>query len=129
MKKRFEFDLLIRIFIGLVFLSAAVYRIFNFGAAEQELSNLNMPIILAIPLIMLEICIGLSFLFNFFIKQTSVVIIIFLVSALLVGFFGNFESIIQNLGELFVFSANPTDMFLHFVYLLIVIFYVFYYKK
>ena len=128
MKKKFEFDLLIRIFIGLVFLSAAVYRIFNFGAAQQELSNLNAPLFFAIPLIILELYIGASFLFNFYTKPACVIIIIFLISALLVGFFANYNLIIQNLGELFVFSANPTDMFMHFIYLLIVIFY-FFYKK
>jgi len=128
MKKKFELDLLIRIFIGLVFLSAAVYRIFNFGAAQEELLNLNMPLFLAIPLIILELYIGASFLFNFYTKPACIVIIIFLISALLVGFFGNSQLIIQDIGELFVFSADPTDMFMHFIYLLIVVLY-FSYKK
>ncbi|MHB8903562.1 MAG: DoxX family protein [Patescibacteria group bacterium] len=112
---------LLRILMGLVFITAGLFRIFYGFEAVQELRLLNLPSFLACPLIVLEIIGGLLLIFNKYLKIVLVVLIIFLIGALLNAIFLNGINLFYQAGELFVFNLTPTDFFLHFVFLIILI--------
>ena len=109
-------------FLGIVFLSAAVYRVFNYSVAMQEFSQLRVPLFFLPFTIFLEIIIGVLFLTNKKVRYASMSAAIFIVVAITFGLVSNFSNILKNITEVSVFRANPTDMLLHFVYLLIFIF-------
>ncbi|MCK5283797.1 MAG: DoxX family protein [Nanoarchaeota archaeon] len=117
------------IFLGLVFLSAGVYRILNFDAAIAEMAALNMPDFIAPIMIMFEIVMGILFLLSKGVKIAAVLSAIFLISAVIIGFIVNGSRIFSSLGELFVFNANPTDISLHLIYLALLLYIFVKYKK
>ena len=112
---------LLRILIGFVFLTAGLFRIFYGDAASQELELLNMPVILTWPLIILEIIGGSLLIFNKYLKAISIIFIIFLIGALVNAIYLDGLNLFFKAGELFVFNLTPTDFFLHFVFLIILI--------
>lgn len=119
--KKFNSEDILRILIGLVFLSAGIFRIFNVGEAELELKSLHLSNILSWPLIILEIFGGLALLFKRYFKTVTFVFIIFLFLALVNALYLNGLNFFYEASELFVFSLNSTDFFLHFVFLIILI--------
>lgn len=112
---------ILRIFLALVFLSAGVFRIVNPAAVALELKNLQLPYFLSYFLICFEIGSGLLLLFNKYLKTVSIFLSIFLLFALTRGVITNGYYIVRQVGELFVFRANPTDIFLHITFLIILI--------
>jgi len=112
---------IIRVFLALVFLSAGLFRIFNSGEAKLELINLHLPSFLSRLIIIFEITAGVVLLANKRVKYIYWLLVFFLVFILIWGLVINGPAIIQNVGELFVFNLTPTDLFLHFVFLLLVI--------
>lgn len=114
----------LRVFLGLVFLSAGIYRIFNWQSAVLEISNLNLPfaIFISVLVVTLEILGGVSFLFNFQTRITAIVFSIFIAFALIFAFLSSGQEMINNAEKLFTFQAEPTDFFLHFTYLIILIY-------
>jgi len=117
-------NFLLRLFLGLTFLSAGIYRIFNWNQAVSEFSKLGLGIswYLIILTIALEIIGGLFLIFNIKTKKVLLALIIFIVIALISAFLTNGKDIISRIGELFVFNPSPTDTFLHFAYLIILIY-------
>lgn len=107
------------VFIGLVFLSAAIYRIFNYNVGLKEFNQLGIPIFFLPFVILLEIILGLFFLLNKKVFYASLSSIIFLTIAIIIGFFSNFKIIIENISELFVFNATPTNIWLHILYIIL----------
>lgn len=105
------------VFMGVVFLSAALYRIFNYEAAVTEFTNLKLPLFLIPATILLETIIGILFIIKRYIKYASMVASIFLLIAIIIGTFSNFTNITKQIHELFVFDANPTDILLHVLYI------------
>jgi uncharacterized membrane protein YphA (DoxX/SURF4 family) len=123
MKNYFKPVALLRLFLGLVFVSAGIYRIFNWQAAVLEIHKLNLnSVYLSIFLIAIEIIGGLLLIFNIKTKKVLLVFIIFIIIALVSAFLANGKDIISKSGELFTFSPTPTDVFLHFTYLIILIY-------
>jgi len=112
---------IIRVFLALVFLSAGLFRIFNSGAAELELVNLQLPVYLSGLIIIFEIMAGLFLLMNKYVGYIYWLLVFFLIFILIWGLAINGQTIIRNAGELFAFNLTPTDLFLHFVFLLLVI--------
>ena len=112
---------IIRVFLALVFLSAGLFRIFNSGAAELELVNLQLPVYLSGLIIIFEIMAGLALLMNKYVRYIYWLLVFFLIFILIWGLAINGQTIIRNAGELFAFNLTPTDLFLHFVFLLLVI--------
>jgi len=122
-KKLFNnsFDVL-RILMALVFISAGCFRVFNSELAKLELINLHLPIFLSYILIIFEIIGGLLLLINKFVKQISILFIIFLVFALGWLLIFNGKILLNQVSELFILNSTPTDFFLHLVFLIILIF-------
>lgn len=112
---------ILRIFMAVVFLSAGFFRIFNPAAAALELQNLQLPYFLSYFLIFFEIGAGLFLLFNKYLQTISIFLSIFLLFALIRGLIINGHDVLRQAGELFVFRANPTDIFLHITFLVILI--------
>ena len=108
-----------RILMGLIFLSAGLYRILNPASAHNELISLGLPTFITWVIIILEIGGGLLLLFNKYTKQSSITFIIFLGIALGVAVKENINGIIENFQELFIFNPNPTDVFLHLIFIFI----------
>ena len=110
------FDFL-RIFLALVFLTAGIFRIFNPTIAASEFITLGLPQFLTGPMIFLEIMAGLALMFNKFTKPVYILLVIFLVFALLLAVVKDGASLLAAAGELFIFNINPTDWFLHLIFL------------
>jgi len=122
-KNKFWASALLRLFLGIIFLSAGLYRIFNWQQAVLEFSKLNLNSSYLIALmIILEIAGGLFLIFNIKTKKVLLVFIVFIVFALTGAFLSAGKDIILKSGELFIFSPTPTDVFLHFTYLIILIY-------
>jgi len=115
---------LLIIFLGLTFLSAGIFRIFNWNQAILELSGLNLSTApyLIVLIIALEVIGGLLLIFNIKTKEVLLTFSIFILIAILIAFNANGNNIIANFKELFTFSPTPTDVFLHFTYLVILIY-------
>lgn len=112
---------ILRVFLALVFLSAGLFRLFNYSGAGSEFSLLNLPISTIWLVIIFEIGAGTCLLINKFVKIVYYLLLIFIIFALIWAFVISGPTIAKQFGELFVFNLNPTDIFLHFVFFLIII--------
>jgi len=113
---------ILRIFLSLVFLSAGLFRIFNYQEVIVEFSKLEIPIIFSYIVVLFEIVAGLFLLFNIFSRQIYYLLFFFISFALIWAFIINGQELIFSVAELFVFNLDPTDVFLHFVFLLFVVY-------
>jgi len=107
--------------MGIIFLSAAIFRIFNYTLAKEELINLNLPLEILPVIILLEIMIGTLFIINKKIRFATITTIIFLSLAIVSVFILNFNKIINSIPQLMIFRADATDVFLHVVYVFLLI--------
>lgn len=114
---------LLRIFIGLVFLAAGLYRLFSWPAAVLEFSQISPA--LTYPLLFftlaLEIIGGLLLILNLKTKTVALIFILFLTFALIKILSNSGPVIVSKAQELFFLDPTPTDLFLHFTYLIILI--------
>jgi len=117
-------NFLLRLFLGLTFLSAGIYRIFNWHQAVLEFSRfgISSAYYLIILMIILEVAGGLLLILNIRTKEILLAFIVFIIIALISAFLVNGREIVSGLGELFTFNPSPTDSFLHFTYLIILIY-------
>lgn len=125
MKIRINQKELLRVFLGIVFLSAGIFRIFNWQLAVIEFSRFpfgQLNNYLIVFVIALEVIGGLLLLFNKKTKIVLVIFIVFLFLALVQIIATNFHNLLTQSSELFFFEATPTDVFLHFTYLIIIIY-------
>lgn len=113
-------DDILRIFLALVFLSAGVFRIFNPEIVELEYTQLNLPIYLSPLMIIFEIGSGLLLLINRYTKFVYYLLAVFMLVVFIWSIIIGGRELLRAAGELFVFNLNPTDLFLHFVFLLII---------
>lgn len=120
---------ILRVLMALVFLSAGFFRIFNPELAKLELVNLNLPLFLSYFLIILEIVGGFLLLINKGVKEVSILFVVFLIFALGWLLLSNGRAILEQAGELFILNSNPTDFFLHLVFLIILVCLFIYHKK
>ncbi len=113
---------ILRIFLGLVFLSAGLYRAFHVERALLEFGNivsgsLIYPLIYLV--IILEIIGGLFLIFNFKTRTTTLVFFIFILLVIVESLIFSRQEIVSGFGELFFYNTNATDFFLHITYLII----------
>ncbi len=110
----------LRIFLALIFLTAGIFRIFNPRMAIIELVGLGLPAWLSPLIIFFEIVVGLFLLVNRYSRFIYYLLIIFIVIALGWAFTISGGDLLRSARELFVLNLNPTDIFLHFVFLIII---------
>jgi len=123
LKNNFKFSGLLRLFLGLVFVSAGFYRILNWRMAVSELSGLNIDSsYISIFIVAIEIIGGIFLIFNIKTKKVLSIFIVFVLLALVAAFLAAGKDIISGFEQLFTFSPTPTDVFLHFTYLIILVY-------
>ncbi len=115
-------DAWFRLLLAAVFLSAGIFRIFNPAAASLEMQLLGLPVALSWLVMVLEIITGISLLLNFKTRLISLVLVIFVLLSLIWAIIKDGSDILAGAGELFVFDLNPTDFFLHLIFLIILFF-------
>lgn len=116
----------LKLFLGLVMVAAAAWRIFHWPQAQMETRLLGitfgyMPYII----VALELFCGFFLITNFKPKAALLILALFLAGALLHTVLVFPETLLSNAKELFVFDATPTDFFLHFTYFIIVLYLLF----
>jgi len=112
---------ILRLFLAFVFLSAGLFRIFRPESAVLEFRQLQLPAFLSLLTIIFELISGLCLLFNKFTKIIYKLLVCFLFFILIWGLMINGSEILRRASDLFVFTLNPTDFFLHFIFLLLVL--------
>jgi uncharacterized membrane protein YphA (DoxX/SURF4 family) len=119
-KNNYNLEIIVRILMAVIFLSAALYRIFNYNEAVLEMSSLKLPAFMGLFVILFEIVIGLLFIFDKIVKLAAISTVIFLSLAIIISLITNFSSILSNAKVLFIFNPEPTDIFLHTLYIAII---------
>ena len=107
--------------LGIVFLLAGVYRIFNPQAGIEEFSKIGLPLFLLYAIILFELTIGMLLILGKKLKLVSGIMIVGLVIFIPIVLFSNLSGVIKNIGELFVFDSTPTDIVLHITYLIMLV--------
>ena len=110
-----------QICMGFIFLLAALFRVFFPNVAKTEMQSFNIPYFFLIPLIACEVFCGLCLIFNKYVKFALISMIVLMIFSLLLALY-KYPNLILNISELFVFNPTPTDILLHFIYLIILIF-------
>lgn len=129
-KSRGGFKIL-RLYLGIIFLSAGVYRVFHLSRAYSEIASLVggwQKISLALTIV-LEIIFGTFLIFNFKAKKAAEILFIFVALAILFALIRSGKEIFQSFSELFFFNATPTDFFLHLTYLVMLLALIFHLRK
>ncbi len=114
--------------MGVVFFSAAVYRMFNYGAGIEEFNLLKIPVIFLPLSVLFELIVGTLFLLNKKLACASLTSIIFLSVAIVVAVLTNFREVLNSIPQLFVFKANSVDILLHALYVFLLFLIYFQYK-
>lgn len=118
--KKLEASDILRIFLGIVFILAGSYRVFNWNQVALEFQNIKLDnIYLPILVVAFELIAGLLLILNVGIKKVIVLLIVFLSLGLLWSIIVNNPTLTDNLSQVFTFSQTPVDFFLHFTYLII----------
>jgi len=111
----------LRIFLGLIFLTAGVFRIFHPEIANLEFTKLQLPAMLSPLMIFFEIGAGLLLIINRFTRAVYYLLLLFMIIVLIWALILDGRQLFMSAGELFVFNLNPTDFFLHFTFLIIIV--------
>lgn len=123
--KRVDLIKIFRIVFIIIFLSAAVFRIFFFKYADREVSILGLNESAAYFIIIFEIFVSLLLMVNRFVKFAVILLISFLSIAIIYAFFKHFDYIKIRLFNMFIFTPEPDDILLHTVYLgILIVFYL-----
>lgn len=127
--KRIKIEDIFRWFLAFVFLSAGIFRIFNPELAQEEALLLGLPSSFSYFLSIFEVVMGTLLLFHVWTRLVYGVLAGFLIAALELALVLDAKGIFASAAELFVFDINPTDIFLHFVFLFIAFLMIFREKK
>ena len=106
--------------MGGVFLGAGLFRILRFDLATKEMAAFGMPPELAWVLIVIEVVSGLCIIVNFYAKQALIIMCGLMCSAFYMAIKTRPE-LIGEVSELFVFDSTPTDIWLHMIYLFVML--------
>ena len=109
---------IIRLAAGGVFLSAAIFRIFQHSEAEAEVTRLHLPALASPAIVVFEIAVALMFFLNIRVRLAALATILFLCGAITLALVFYWKPIMASMHELFVFTPNPTDILLHVMYVL-----------
>ncbi len=111
----------LRLALALIFFSAGLFRVFNPDAAAAELSELKLPAFLTWVILIIELGGGILLFLGKQVKLVVSLFIIFLLVALSAALVANGQEIITTAHKLFVFDPEPTDFFMHLIFLLILV--------
>ena len=106
---------------GFVFLSAAVFRVFNPAAAAHEMIRLHLPAGVSWAIVVFEIAVAMMFLLNVRVRLAALATILFLCGAIALALAIYWKEVFAAMHELFVFNPTPTDILLHVMYVLFLV--------
>ena len=106
--------------MGGVFLGAGLFRILRFDLATKEMAAFGMPPELAWVLIVLEVVAGIFIIADFLADKALILMSGLMVSAFYMAIKTKPE-VVQEFPELFVFDSTATDIWLHMIYLFVMI--------
>lgn len=118
-------------FIGLVFLSAGIHRIFLKNQRENEAYNMiKLPKYSDYLIIIFEIVIGIIILFDLPGKYYSLIFVTIMASiGTLLLVINNWDNIIKTYTDLFTLQTNSLSVCVHLTYIVILIFLIKNYKS
>ncbi|MGE5425514.1 MAG: DoxX family membrane protein [Bacillota bacterium] len=115
-------DFLLRGLMAAIFISAGIFRLFNAAEATGEMLSLGLPAVLSWLMCAFEIIAGTLLLANGrYFRSAVLSLIIFLALALFLALMTDAPGLWHGAKELFVFNVEPTDFFLHSVFIIILI--------
>ncbi len=121
-KINFNYLNLLRYLMAAVFITAGFFRLFNYQAGLSEMQHLSLPSWFTWIISALEIGGGLMLVQKYAIARKAIfAFILFLTFALIWAIILTNGQLITKSAELFVFNLTSTDLFLHFVFLLILV--------
>tara|TARA_B100001971_G_scaffold204481_1_gene220680 strand:+ start:237 stop:671 length:435 start_codon:yes stop_codon:yes gene_type:complete len=114
---------LLRIVLGLVFLSAGLQKAFFFQEAYENFLDLGINFItpLLIITISLQIIAGILLIINKYVVPAAFAIGLLLLVGVTMSILKAGYSLVENINELFILTYTPTNIFLHITYLIGVI--------
>ena len=124
-----EPSFLLRYFLLCVFLSAAVYRVFNFDEAITEMTAINLPASFAYLSTTTEFLIVLMLLSRKTVVPALLLALSFLCFAISSAIVSNFQQAIADFWQLFTFQNESTDIALHCTFVIIIIVTLLMYRK
>ena len=109
---------LLRIFLGIVFLSAGLYRIMFFPVAHENFSNLGITptIPFLIMVIALQITMGTLLIINRLVIPASSIIAVIVIIGIVISLIEAGTRFYANFNEVFILTATPTNIILHITY-------------
>ena len=115
--------LMFNLFLSIVFISASVYRIFNFNAGIIEFDRFGFlteySAFFVFFIITLELFIAVFMLLERYQKYSLKAGLVFLSVPILISFVKFPQESFSNLDVLFTFKIEPTSLLLHIMYMLI----------
>ncbi|MBI4438862.1 DoxX family membrane protein [Candidatus Woesearchaeota archaeon] len=106
-----------RVFLGIVFLGAGIYRVFFFDDAKNEMAALGLPWFLAVVVIFLEIVGGTMLVADRKPNVAAGFLGFMILLGIAAGLLSRWDSIFGGLRELFTFNATPVSMLLHVAFI------------
>lgn len=109
---------LLRIFLGIVFLSAGLHRIIFFSVAHENFSNLGVsPVVpLLVITIVLQIAMGTLLIINKLVIPASSIIAVIVIIGIVISIIKAGTRFYANFNEVFILTATPTNIILHITY-------------
>ncbi len=108
--------------MGLIIILAGINRCFLYDDCKKELNNINLPNGFDYIIIIFELIIGFSLLFDLTNKLTTLLILlIFLSIGTILIIINNFDNLIKEMNSVFTFQPIPMCVTLHFTYVIIII--------
>ena len=109
---------LLRVFLGVVFLSAGLHRIIFFPVAHENFSNLGISP--AIPLLVitiaLQITMGALLIITSLVIPASSIIAVIVIIGIVISLIKAGTRFYANFNEVFILTATPTNIILHITY-------------
>jgi uncharacterized membrane protein YphA (DoxX/SURF4 family) len=109
----------LRLIMGMVFILAASFRLLFPSQAGAELAGLGLPGLMTWIIVLIELIVGVMLLVDYRVQVAAWIGIAFLGLALLWAFTHGFRQILDSVSDLFVFDIDPTDILLHFMYIIL----------
>ncbi|MCB9362346.1 DoxX family membrane protein [Candidatus Woesearchaeota archaeon] len=110
-----------RIFLGFVFLSAGLYRVFFYDHALMEVHSLGLPDFFTFIIIGIEVIGGAMLIIDYKTKFFLELITLFLCIAIMLALISNWQTLLTQLPMLFIFNDEITDIMLHITYILLLV--------
>lgn len=109
-------------YLGIVFVSASLIRIYLVNDRKNELVNIGLPYGFDYIIIISELLVGLFLLFDSVNKLTCLIyLLLFLIVGTIFILFNNFNKIIGEFNQIWTFQPTAMSLVLHFTYIIIII--------